>query len=98
MTPGSQQFDLAQAAQKIIGYTAKENYKSCEPLFRSQEEYNAFCARHAKDMVPQADNPSVEEVYIGIDAGSTTVKAVVIDQDENIVCSRICRIPAILCR
>ena len=88
MTPGSQQFDLAQAAQKIIGYTAKENYKSCEPLFRSQEEYNAFCARHAKDMVPQADNPSVEEVYIGIDAGSTTVKAVVIDQDENIVCSR----------
>ncbi len=88
MTPGSQQFDLAQAVQKIIGYTAKENYKSCEPLFRSQEEYNAFCARHAKDMVPQADNPSVEEVYIGIDAGSTTVKAVVIDQDENIVCSR----------
>ena len=88
MTPGSRQFDLVQAAQKIIGYTAKENYKSCEPLFRSQEEYNAFCARHAKDMVPQADNPSVEEVYIGIDAGSTTVKAVVIDQDENIVCSR----------
>ena len=36
MTPGSQQFDLAQAAQKIIGYTANENYKRCEPLFRSQ--------------------------------------------------------------
>lgn len=52
MTPGSQQFDLAEAAEKIVRYTAKESYKSCQPLFRSQEEYDAFCARHAKDTVP----------------------------------------------
>ncbi len=88
MTPGSQTFDLLEAADRITQYTAKENYKSCEPLFRSQAEYDEFCARHAKDTVPQVDGADARKVYIGIDAGSTTVKAVVIDQDENIICSR----------
>lgn len=37
---------------------------------------------------PQVDGADAREVYIGIDAGSTTVKAVVIDQDENIISSR----------
>lgn len=46
-----------------------------------------FAARHAKDTVPQVDGADAREVYIGIDAGSTTVKAVVIDQDENIISS-----------
>ena len=88
LTPGSQQFDLAQAADRITHYTAKENYKSCAPLFRSQQEYDEFCARHAKDTVEQVDDSDAREVYIGIDAGSTTVKAVVIDQEDRILCSR----------
>ena len=39
-------------------------------------------------MPEQGDAVPGEPVYIGIDAGSTTVKAVVMHEDETILCSR----------
>ncbi len=88
MAPGAGQIDLREAAEKISLYTANEDYRACPPLFQSQEEYESFCARHQKDTVPEAERFLEGDVYIGVDAGSTTVKAVAIDQDEQIVCSR----------
>ncbi len=61
-------------------------YASQPPLFASQEEYAAFHARHAQAAVPRRPfGPDCGPVHIGIDAGSTTVKLVVIDQDANIL-------------
>ena len=47
-----------------------------EPLFASQEEYNAFNERQSRYNVATADLDTYEgNCYLGIDAGSTTTKA-----------------------
>lgn len=58
------------------------------PLFASKEDYESFKARHAKASVKKADLANVTgDCFIGIDAGSTTTKLVVIDRDKNLVYS-----------
>ncbi|MCM1178890.1 MAG: acyl-CoA dehydratase activase-related protein [Clostridium sp.] len=84
----SKTFDLQELKEKINGYIASGGYASCKPLFTSEDEYNAFVKRHKKnsDHIRQVDHIS-GPAYLGIDAGSTTVKAVVTDEDANILCS-----------
>lgn len=57
-----------------------------DPLFNSEEEYNEFKERHQKAEVKVSDISNYAgEVYIGIDAGSTTTKVVLMDKDDNIL-------------
>ncbi len=57
-----------------------------DPLFNSEEEYNEFKERHQKAKVKVSDiNNYVGESYVGIDAGSTTTKVVLIDKEDNIL-------------
>ncbi len=56
------------------------------PLFTSQEEYDSFSARHNAMSVPLVDLDSYSgDAYLGIDAGSTTTKLVLIDPEGNIL-------------
>ena len=81
--------DLADAIEKIKNKKADKEYLSAKPLFRSEAEYAEFCARHAKDRVDTNENlPDGAKVCIGIDAGSTTVKAVAVNKDGDPVYSR----------
>ena len=49
------------------------------PLFESREEYDAFTARHNASTPPQLDIAAYTgDAYLGIDAGSTTTKMVLI--------------------
>ena len=75
--------DLSQQAQH---YSSGNGYRSCPPLFRDEDAYRAFCARHAKDSanILELDAPSAAGMYLGVDAGSTTIKAVLCDEDGNI--------------
>ena len=59
-----------------------------KPLFTTDEEYNQFKVRHDKDKVARKDlkNYSVD-CFLGIDAGSTTTKLVLIDIDGNLLYS-----------
>jgi len=51
-------------------------------LFENEAQYEAFSARHARAQVPRAPlADAVGGVFLGIDAGSTTTKAVLIDAD-----------------
>lgn len=81
-------FDLKELKAKIDGYTATGGYASCNPLFTSKEEFDEFVKRHKKnsDHIKQVESIS-GSAYLGIDAGSTTVKAVVTDENANILCS-----------
>ena len=80
---------LAEIINRIAHYTAKEESRACPPLFKDKADYEAFTKRHLNAGVKVRDTlEDGEPVYIGIDAGSTTVKAVVTDKDGNIVCSR----------
>lgn len=85
----SESFDLGSLVKKIENYKADEAYNSCPPLFESQEDYDAFIARHKKN----SDNIKLTEDYsgdmfLGIDAGSTTVKTVIINKNGDILTQR----------
>lgn len=57
-----------------------------EPLFHSEEEYAAFKARHGAFHVDRAPIESASgPCWLGIDAGSTTIKAVLLSGDNKIL-------------
>ena len=56
------------------------------PLFATPEEKEEFVQRHAQEVIPKADLSQARgRCWLGIDAGSTTIKAVLIDEDDRIV-------------
>ena len=56
------------------------------PLFESREEYDAFAARHNASTPPQLDIAAYTgDAYLGIDAGSTTTKMVLIAPDGGLL-------------
>lgn len=58
------------------------------PLFESQEDYEKFAKRHEKDTVKWVDIDNYEgDAYLGIDAGSTTTKLVLISSNDEILYS-----------
>ena len=82
-----QTFDLLEVAKRLEQRGASETYRSQPALFTGKEEYEAFCERHAKATVPREPFPAdyAAPVHIGIDSGSTTVKMVVIDEENRIL-------------
>ncbi len=59
-----------------------------DPLFENEEEYNQFCLRHQKAVVTKTDLKDYSgECFLGIDAGSTTTKAVLIGSDGQLLFS-----------
>ena len=59
-----------------------------KPLFSSKEEYNKFKERHSKAVVGRANlKDYTGDCFIGIDAGSTTTKLVLIDREGNLLYS-----------
>ena len=62
------------------------NKKRLEPLFKNEIEYEEFISRHSKSKIKSIDlNDLKGDVYLGIDAGSTTTKAAIIDENCNLV-------------
>lgn len=58
------------------------------PLFRDEEEYRAFRARHDRDTVRTADiGTYTGDAWLGIDCGSTTTKLTLISADREILYS-----------
>ena len=82
-----QECDLLDAAALLEERGASETYRSQPPLFRTGEELEAFRARHARASVPRGEfGPDYRgAVHIGIDSGSTTVKAAVIDPQGRLL-------------
>ncbi len=59
-----------------------------EPLFQDQADYDAFRQRHSQDVVEKADIASYQgNCYLGIDAGSTTTKLVLIGENGKLLFS-----------
>ena len=59
-----------------------------EPLFNSKEEYKQFLGRHSENNVKKGDFSKCSgNLFLGIDAGSTTTKAAVIDEEGTLVYS-----------
>jgi predicted CoA-substrate-specific enzyme activase len=59
-----------------------------EPLFSDPEEYDDFQARHSSHHVTTADIADCHgKCYLGIDAGSTTTKLALVDDEGNLLYS-----------
>jgi len=79
-------YDIDDLIEKISKAKASDNIVTGEPLFRSQAEYDEFISRHKKFDLGYADIRTYEgDAYLGIDAGSTTTKLVLITDDGRIL-------------
>ncbi|MFV0499403.1 MAG: acyl-CoA dehydratase activase-related protein [Bacilli bacterium] len=57
-----------------------------DALFGSDETYEEFKVRHSKSVVDRGDIKTFEgDAFLGIDAGSTTSKLVLIDKDKRVL-------------
>lgn len=77
---------IADIIKKISEYKSENGYMSCPPLFADKAEYEKFTARHSKETVKTVDRiENGEKLFLGIDAGSTTIKCAVINSKAEIV-------------
>ncbi len=75
--------------EKVKNYRGSGNFAFNPPLFENEEEYEKFKARHAKADVKQKELKGYKgKAYIGMDAGSTTVKGVVLNSDGELLYSK----------
>ncbi len=85
----SKTIKLEDLIYRINNHKVEAGYVSSSSLFKDKEDYDEFFERHSKERVEYGDPKNYKgNAYLGVDAGSTTVKATIIDQDENILCSR----------
>lgn len=82
----AQESDLDKILVELSGYESHSTYETLPALFKDEKEYAEFKERHEKANVERGNLFEYDEpVYIGIDAGSTTIKAVVMDKDGRIL-------------
>lgn len=70
---------------ELKNYVNLATYAYNSPLFKDQEELEAFRKRHQQAHIDSLPLKGYEgKLYLGIDSGSTTLKFVLIDEDEQI--------------
>lgn len=79
--------DLADSLLRINPDSMSET-KHIEPLFRDYAQYEEFRERHDKNKIRRKELKHAKgKLFLGIDAGSTTTKAALIDDDKNLLYS-----------
>ena len=80
--------NLSQLIDRIENANPDEiaDTKYLQPLFESDEDYRAFKERHDKAKIVRSDIADEHDaIFLGIDAGSTTTKAVAINSKKEVV-------------
>ena len=73
---------------EVLRMSHDDTSQPLSPLFSIDAEYDEFKQRHEKDKVEKADLKTYSgDCYVGIDAGSTTTKLVLIDSDGKLLYS-----------
>ncbi|MDR7855445.1 acyl-CoA dehydratase activase [Tissierella sp.] len=89
LMPHNQRQDLASLISLIENYKGDGEFASSSALFKDEEDYKTFLDRHEKEKVLYSNpNEYKGNAYLGIDAGSTTVKMTIIDDNEFILYSK----------
>ena len=87
---GKSEYDYHSILARLEDIKGEEENKSdsLEPLFKNKQEYDSFKERHDKSVVKEIDISMAEgKCYLGIDAGSTTTKVVLINEKCEILYS-----------
>jgi len=81
-------YTIKELTEKIACARVSDDIITGDPLFNSQAEYDEFINRHKKFDLGYADLRTYEgDAYLGIDAGSTTTKLVLITGDGKLLFS-----------
>lgn len=87
----SEEMTIDEALDKIINAKSQDTIAVGKPLFESQEDYRNFVERHKKSDLKYEDIKTYEgDAYLGIDAGSTTTKLVLITPDGRLLYQHYC--------
>ncbi len=79
--------ELVKRSSALGGSQLRE-VERLAPLFTDEKELLAFRERHAKAIIPTADIAKHRGAcYLGVDAGSTTTKAVLLNKNAEIIYS-----------
>lgn len=79
-------FKISQIIEKIDNAQTGSGIVTGQPLFSSKAEYEDFIVRHKKCDLEYADLYKYKgKAYLGIDAGSTTTKLILITEDCRIL-------------
>ncbi|MGN0612534.1 MAG: acyl-CoA dehydratase activase [Porcipelethomonas sp.] len=79
-------FKISQIIEKVDNARTGSGVVTGQPLFRSRAEYEEFISRHKKCDLEYADIHTYKgNAYLGIDAGSTTTKLILITEDCRIL-------------
>ncbi len=82
------EIDFDSTEQKIEKYRGTGNFAFNKPLFNNEQELREFRERHAKAKVGKGSLEGYKgKAFVGIDAGSTTVKGVVTDENGTLLYS-----------
>ncbi|MEE3356267.1 MAG: acyl-CoA dehydratase activase, partial [Candidatus Weimeria sp.] len=81
--------ELSSIEEKLSGELHMEfEVARMDPLFKDQKDYDAFLARHGNNHVETGDITTAKgNVFLGIDAGSTTTKIALIDDEGKLLYS-----------
>lgn len=83
---GAMEINLGEALERIKKYGSKGSFLSIPPLFKNEKEYEDFRKRHEQCQAPRGDLSAYQgKAYLGVDAGSTTVKAVILGENGEIL-------------
>lgn len=85
-----QEISLAELEERILNADIQQlaSTKHIDVLFENQAEYDHFKSRHQRASIHHRDISTVRgKTFLGIDAGSTTTKATLIDEEGNIIYS-----------
>ena len=87
----SEPMTIDETLDKIINAKTSDNIVVGKPLFESREEYDEFVWRHNRSDLKYADIKEYEgDAYLGIDAGSTTTKLVLVTDDGKLLYQHYC--------
>jgi len=82
---------IDEITERLKNAEMKDDIITGQPLFGSKEEYESFVARHRQFDLKYADINNYEgEAYLGIDAGSTTTKLVLITPKGELLYQHYC--------
>ena len=82
---------IDEITERLKNAEMKDDIITGQPLFGSKEEYESFVARHRQFDLKYADiNNYAGEAYLGIDAGSTTTKLVLITPKGELLYQHYC--------
>lgn len=80
--------DALVKSVSILGDNQLREVERLASLFKNEDDLEQFRVRHAKSIIPTANiNSHTGACYLGIDAGSTTTKAVLLNKNAEILYS-----------